>query len=230
MRTKLLFLLILFLFLTFSSSLAYPQSQDYDYIIIPGQGARSGILPESTSCIDIRERLDLAAAIYSQQESKPTIILSGYAKKFLPREDNDTEARAMSAYLNPKIGSSSILLEENSHQLIENALYTKPLINFSLKPSILVLAPSCSLKRAELAFTGTYQNITIFSLRDPSSSEQLKETPYLLYTYLIFSLPEEYHLPLARASMQAYDSLDNFTDYFAFNWCLIYQKEICYFD
>ena len=168
-------------------------SQEYDVIIVPGQGVTNGILLK-----DAPQRLDYALKVFSGQEVKPTIIVSGYGRGYVPRNTSEIEAHLMYEYLAPRIEQQGfdpqnvIVVENQSHHTVENVLFSQKLIPQDAK-SVLVLAAPKAHYRTKLLFTFVLKkhDVMVYSLREQIFQEKKNDIFRTIGALFILSLPGE---------------------------------------
>jgi hypothetical protein len=174
---------------------------EYDFIIIPGQGAEMGELLE-TSEVDVKERLNLAKKIFDKQEKKPMIILSGYGGTLKVREERDVEAEAMFQYIN--VSKEYLVKEDKSFQTMENAFYSKKLIfnensngdvNDVFEEKVLVIVTAKAFYRSNYMFEkifNDFDDVTIISVNKQSSVDKVREILPMIATELVLNMPTDY--------------------------------------
>ncbi len=202
---RILFLLLI-LYLIFSSwriisltaqTPATINGQEFSSIIVIGQGVRNGTLIPDDEHRDNIARLDFAVEIFEQQKEKPKIILSGYGRGYRARDLNNQEALVMYQYLAPKLQEQGynpdryLILENQSHHTIENALYVKELEELELQQPLLILAPARTQLRTDLVFSIILKDydVTIYSLRPQSARERNLEWLRTAGTFVVLLLP-----------------------------------------
>ena len=167
-------------------------SEEFDAIIIPGQGVRDGILWG-----DAPQRIMLAATIAQIQNKKPFIILSGYGRGYIPREEREIEATLMYQQLVPLlekegISQEIVLLENQSHHTLENAIYSQKLLPSGTQ-KILVLSSSKSYYRTKLIFSSILSeyDVKVYSLTTQTQCQKIQEIPRTLATLPMLLIPTD---------------------------------------
>jgi len=179
--------------------------ESYDLIIITGEGVLN-----KTLLGDVSDRLDYAMKLFSKQEHKPRIMLSGYGGGYVARGEGEVEADLMYQYLVLKMervgfNPDDFLVRENkSHHTLENAVFSKRLIKEKEK-NILVLATSKAHYRVKLIFDSVFeQNVEVISLREQSLGEKLNEVLRTMGILPILVIPDE------DAKLTIYEKLYSF--------------------
>jgi len=190
-------LLPLLTILTMSYDTAADIQREFGVIIIPGQGARNGSLVISDSG-DITQRLDFALEIFERQEQKPLLILSGYGKGYVARVAEDIEATVMYNVIAPQLRQAGyfpedyIILENQSHHTLENALYSKKLIPPDVN-AILILAPSKSYTRSNLIFKSilAQEEVIVYTIKEQPVIQKKAEFLRNTGTILMLLVPTD---------------------------------------
>ena len=193
---------LVFLLDDYASS-ATIEGKQFAAIIIPGQGVRNDSLLPDEEHRDIQARLQFAADLLDTQQIKPIIILSGYGRGYRDRDEQNQEATVMYRFIAPEIEKqgvdphSYLLIENQSHQTIENALFSKRLLPTGSK-IVMVLAPAKSFQRVNLVFSTIFDdadfndfNISVYSLTNQTTEERNREWVRTAGTILVLALPGE---------------------------------------
>ncbi len=121
------------------TSTTYDVNNDYDYLIIPG----SLVKPDGTPDIMLKQRLNTALDIISQQQSKMKIVVSGGQGD----DEPISEAKAMKHYLLENgIVADRIILEEQATSTFENIKFSKKLV----QGEVLIISQQFHLQRIKM--------------------------------------------------------------------------------
>ncbi len=165
--------------------------QEFDVIIIPGQGVTNGVLLK-----DAPQRLEYAAKVFEQQTVKPKIIVSGYGRGYVARNQSEIEAHLMYDYLALLIEKHGfnplnvILVENQSHHTVENVILSKKLIPKSAKKALILAAPKAHY-RTRLLFDSLLgkQDVTVYSLREQTLQEKTNDVFRTMGALFILAFP-----------------------------------------
>ncbi len=170
---------------------------EFDAIIIPGEGAYQGTLPANNDTVgmDVLARMDYAARLFANQTKKPLIIVSGYGRWYKERSPQDQEANLMYQYMLDRFSNQTdiarfLIKEDQSHNTIENAIYSRQKIPADVH-KILVLAASKSKERVGMVFKTVLhrEEVVVASLREQREDEKQKEIFVTLGSRLILAVP-----------------------------------------
>jgi hypothetical protein len=215
-----IFIIVLFVMISLIRLVQYDQktvedikNKDFDVILIPGQGV------ENSSEDDVDKRLDFALIKFEEQSKKPILLVSGYGKSYLPREEKDIEAEMMYDYVSEKLIKLGydpkiyIIKENQSHQTIENVIYSREFLDENQK--ILVLATTKAYQRTNMVFNELLNkyDMEVVSL-EKQTKTSTSEKVWLIGTSFVLGVSTDFgKLAIAKTILFVVDIFVNTEDY-----------------